>query len=376
MRLALAAVLCLGFAGVAVGEDRLDPALPYQAERSNPVAYDVEFAFVVTAPYKTKQLRVWVPLPPSDVAQEVRGRQLSAFPDNAPPEIAAEPVYGNQFACFTFDKPQGAQIVRHRFQVKVWELNWKIDPAHVETVREWPATFDPYRRSDGGAVIVDPRFENLLTEIVPHRGTVAGDFQRVLKWVDRNFEYDHVKASLQARSEHGLELRRGHCSDYHGFCAAMGRVLGVPTRVTYGINPFPKASPSHCKLEAFLPPYGWVSFDVSETQKLAEFIRKTPELTDAQQSDLIAKAQGRLMSGFRDNTWFLQTRGSRYELAPKASGPVNVVRTIYAEADGVPLAEPDPSNKDQTAFTWMTSHRYQADREVPYPFADVWGLEE
>lgn len=80
------------------------------------------------------------------------------------------------------------------------------------------------------------------------------------------------------------------------------------------------------------------------------------------------------MSGFRDNTWFLQTRGTRYELAPKASGPVNVVRTIYTEADGVPLAEPDPSNKDQTGFTWMTSHRYQADREVPYPFADVRGL--
>lgn len=65
----------------------------------------------------------------------------------------------------------------------------------------------------------------------------------------------------------------------------------MPTRVTYGINPFPKASPSHCKLEAFLPPYGWVSFDVSETQKLAELIRKSPELSEAQRSDLIAKCK-------------------------------------------------------------------------------------
>lgn len=377
MKLALTVLLCVSWSGIAVSEERLDPALPYQAERRHPVRYDVEFAFVVTAPYKTKQLRVWVPLPPSDVAQEVTGRELSAFPDDVRPEIATETVYGNQFACFTFEKPQGAQIVRHRFQVKVWELNWKIAPAGIETVRNWPASFAPYRRSDGGAVVVDQRFENLLAEIVPERATAAGDFQRVLKWVDRNFEYDHVNASLQARSEHGLERRRGHCSDYHGFCAAMGRALGVPTRVTYGINPFPKASPSHCKLEAYLAPYGWVSFDVSETQKLAELIRKTPELTDDQRLGAIARAQGRLMSGFRDNTWFLQTRGSRYELAPRASsGPVNVVRTIYAEADGVPLVEPDPSNKDQTAFTWMTAHRYRADRDVPYPFADVRSLEE
>ena len=45
----------------------------------------------------------------------------------------------------------------------------------------------------------------------------------------------------------------------------MGRALGYPTRMTYGINPFPKNSPSHCKMEAFLPPYGWVAFDVSDT---------------------------------------------------------------------------------------------------------------
>ena len=73
----------------------------------------------------------------------------------------------------------------------------------------------------------------------------------------------------------------GHCSDYHGLCAAFGRALGVPMRVTYGINPFPKNSPSHCKMEAYLPPYGWVSFDVSETQLLINAIKQDKELADA-----------------------------------------------------------------------------------------------
>ncbi len=133
---------------------------------------------------------------------------------------------------------------------------------------------------------------------------------------------------------HALDKRRGHCSDYHGFCASLGRAMGNPTRVTYGINPFPKSSPSHCKLEAYLPPFGWVSFDVSETQKLIDAIKKDRSLADEKKSDLAGRGQQRLLSGFRDNTWFWQTRGTDYELSPPAAKRAAVVRTIYAEADG------------------------------------------
>ncbi len=66
------------------------------------------------------------------------------------------------------------------------------------------------------------------------------------------------------------------------------------------------------------------------------------------------------MSGFRDNTWFLQTKGTDYDLVPKASKRVPVVRTAWIEADGVPLPEPDPADKSATAFSWMTVHDYRA----------------
>ncbi len=151
----------------------------------------------------------------------------------------------------------------------------------------------------------------------------------------------------------------------------MGRVMSLPTRVTYGINPFPKASPSHCKLEAFLPPYGWVSFDVSETQKLTKLIRADQSLSATEKDALVDVAHARLISGFRDNTWFLQTRGTDYELVPKASQKVAVVRTIYAEADGKPLPDPDPSNPEETQFAWMTTHRFDADVPVKYPFSET-----
>jgi hypothetical protein len=194
--------------------------------------------------------------------------------------------------------------------------------------------------------------------------------------VNDNFKYDHVDASLQASAVHALEKHHGHCSDYHGFCAAMGRAMGYPTRVTYGINPMPKNSPSHCKLEAFVPPYGWVSFDVAETQNLITKIQADDSLSDGKKTELTGLAQARLLSGFRDNTWFVQTRGTDYDLAPPAESRAAVVRTIYAEADGVALPEPDPGNKEQHEFSWMTVHKYVADRNVPYPFNDWRTLEE
>lgn len=374
--------LCLALLLVAIlpaqappGAPALDPDQPYLAEKSNPVVYQVDFQVVVTPPYKTKKLAVWLPVPPSDAVQTVSESKLSSFPLAVEPVVSTEPVFGNQFAYFEFAAPQGAQIIRHQFRIQTHELRWKIEPAKIQPVQAWPVDFAKYRRGEAQAVVVDERFRKLLAEIAPAEAPEYTRFGGILNWVQQNLTYDHQRASLQASAEHALTHRRGHCSDYHGICASLGRVLGVPTRVTYGVNPFPKNSPSHCKLEAFLHPYGWVSFDVSETQKLVAEINKSPQLNPQAKERLVAAAQARLASGFRDNTWYLQTRGTDYDLAPKASRKVAVVRTAFIEADGVPLPEPDPADPAQKGFSWMTVHEYRPDRLPRYPFADWTTLE-
>lgn len=354
----------------------LDPNLPYQAERSNPVTYDVDFAAVVTGPYKTKVLKVWLPLPQTDAGQEVTEGKLTSFPMDVKPQVGTEPVFGNKFAYFEFHNPEGGQIIRHTFKVKVWELRWNLDPAKVASVTEWPASFDRYRKGESQAVVVDDRFDKLLGEVVPNRGNPMNDMTSVMDWVIKDFKYGHGDvASLRASSVNAIEKRAGHCSDYHGFCSAMGRLLGTPTRVTYGINPFPKNSPSHCKMEAFLPPYGWVSFDVSETQNLMGLVNKEAGLDDAKKQKLLEAAKRRLVSGYRDNTWFIQTRGTDYDLEPKAAQRAPVVRTLYVEADGVNVPDVDAADKNRNAYTWMTVQKYDADRQVKYPFKDVKSLE-
>src|SRR5262245_47559217 len=99
----------------------LDPAMPYRAEMSNPVTYEVDFSVVVTPPYHTKTLKVWLPMPQTDAAQRVTEGELTSFPIDVEPRVATEPVFGNRFAYFEFDHPEGAQVIRHTFSVKVWE---------------------------------------------------------------------------------------------------------------------------------------------------------------------------------------------------------------------------------------------------------------
>lgn len=354
---------------LSASAEELDPAQPYTATRSDPVTYDIDFRAIITAPQNTQKLRVWIPIPPTDKGQEVKQGTFTTFPADVKPTLHTEAVFGNTFAYFEFDNPQGAQIISHTFTATVWEQRWNMDPEKVTRVEKWPTAFDPYRRSEA-RVVVDDKFKKLAGQIASGKPNPAAELNEILAWAHTNLTYDHTNTSLVASSEHALEKKRGDCSDYHGLCASLGRSLGVPTRVVYGLHLFPKNLPCHCKLEAFLPPYGWVSFDVSETQRLIKAIEGNGELRKDEREKLARAAVVRLRSGFRDNTWLLHSKGTDYELAPKASVKVPLVASIYAEADGKPLPLPDPADTTKREFAWMTAHKYTPERAVSYPFRD------
>lgn len=364
----LVSSLCLA-AQVAAADPVLSVTHPYQGQLSDPVTHEVDFTVVVTPPYQCDTLKVWLPLPPSDNVQQASTQHLSSFPMQVEPQIHTEAVHGNRFAYFEFLRPQGAQIIRHRFTAKIWQVNWQLDLQRVANVATWPEAFTPHLAPP--AMQDTDQFSLLIRGFRERGPQAAGDLIEAMRWIESNMTYDHANASLQADPNLAFRDRRGHCSDYHGLCATMGRALGYPTRITYGLSLIPKNSPSHCKLEVYLPPYGWISFDLSETQKMLVALENDQRFSDERRSTLMRAVRDRLFSGFRENSWLLMTRGSNYELAPPASRPVAVVRTIYAEADGQPLPEPDPANVKQREFAWMTAHKYEADK----PFVKYTDLE-
>ena len=102
-----------------------------------------------------------------------------------------------------------------------------------------------------------------------------------------------------------------------------------------------------------MPPYGWVSYDLSETQKLAIKLSKDEKLLPEHRKKITDWIRQRTLNGFRENTWLLVTRGENYPLMPAASSAVSIIRTIYAEADGIPLKEGGSVQEG----TWLTMQR-------------------
>jgi transglutaminase-like putative cysteine protease len=349
-----------------------DPAIPsadqpYGGNSSSPINYHIEFDYVFTAPFGTRLARVWIPVPQSNARQSVSNFKVTP----APTSFGREPIYGNRFAYLEYPNPIGGQIVRVSFDAEVREVKWNVDPARVILVKRFPGEFEPYLESTGELVITD-EIRALAKEIAGEETNPALVARKIMVWVIDHVDYGHELCSLRGSSRHALETHEGHCSDYHGLTVALLRACGIPARLAYGINPIEakKPSPSHCKCEIYLAPYGWVSFDVSETDKVITKAAEDPALSEPARAARREEALARLFAGFMDNTWIRVTLGAGYELAPATDAPTPpLVRILYIEADGQPLPDPDPANPAKREFAWMIVARFETDRKPEYPWS-------
>ncbi len=323
-------------------------------EKTAIAKFKVDFRVAIKAPAKTKQLRVWVPLPPSTENQMVWDRKFHTFPREHQPQLTREPTFGNEFAYFEIDSPDGPLEIRHTFTAEIAQLDWGVDYSKVANTASWPQAFELFQTPDARSARAKD-YTKIVEQIQSVSDAKSKQFMKAIEWVDQNLTYDSANASRTADPAHGLIHRRGHCSDYHGLCGTFAREIGFPSRVLYGLQMFDKGSPSHCKLEVFMPPYGWVSYDLSETQKLAIRVSKDDRLLPEQRKKNAEFVRQRTLKGFRENTWLLVTRGENYPLMPAASTTVSIIRTIYAEADGIPLKEDAAAQ----AGTWLTMQRVQ-----------------
>ncbi|MCS7263912.1 MAG: transglutaminase domain-containing protein [Armatimonadetes bacterium] len=354
-----AAILVIG-AMAQKSSPKIDPIKP--TKRSNPVTYEINAQLVFTPPVGTKVAHVWIVKPPDDAGQEL----LDFETEPKPTMEAADPLYGNQLVYFRFDEPDGAQVIQYRLKIRAWELHWNLDPSKVTAYRE--VAMSEWLRNESRIVVNDHRIRALAQKIVNGATEPFERVKRVLEFIIDTMNYSHGECSLQASALHALTRRVGHCSDYHGFATALLRSLGIPARIVYGINPHKRHSPSHCKLEVFLHPYGWVPFDLSETDKVLEQLSKSdlPERVKAQKRDAILQW---LFSGFRDNTWFRVTTGTDFPVVPAVAPNPPVIRTAYIVCDDKILPDPDPANPNRMEFAWQLVWNSKSDKPVTYPWS-------
>ena len=110
--------------------------------------FEVDFRVAIVAPAKTKKLRVWIPIPPTTGNQVVTNSRFRTFPRKVSSKVSTEPTYGNEFAYFEIESPDGALEIQHTFTAEIAQVDWSVDYAKVVKAGSWPETFEVFQKPD------------------------------------------------------------------------------------------------------------------------------------------------------------------------------------------------------------------------------------
>ncbi len=289
------------------------------------MAFDVTYRTEVhSLPRDAEQAYIWMPLPPSDDAQEVADLSITC---PAGYEITSEEVYGNRMVLVKTG-PQAApfalesryRIVRHRTGARRAALDEASARKYLRLSQRARVTEEVEaftRRVVGGAgrpAEVGRRVYDALLDLLTYDRQIEGCGLGDTAWV--------------------MKHRRGKCDDYHALFMAMMVSRGIPVRWEQGF-PLPYPSPAgasggqlsgdcsgaHCWVSFYDPDLGWVPVDVSEADKRPEmreffFGRLTPNR-------------------------FKISEGRAITMNPPQGGDaLPTFAYAYAEADGIPLIYP------------------------------------
>jgi transglutaminase-like putative cysteine protease len=212
-------------------------------------------------------LDIYLPFP------ENRDNQALLAPvafDPAPNEII-EDSWGQKIAHFAYKDLKGYSVVRPGWKVDaaICAVEYFIYPDRVGTLEDIPPDIRQKFTQDGDKYrMSDPFIQELARKI-------AGKEKNPYWIVRRIYEYlaDHLSYNLKpvgGWNPAPTVLRRGtsSCSEYSYSMIALCRSLGVPIRYVGAVSlRGDDASVDdvfHRWTEVYLPPYGWIPFDVNK----------------------------------------------------------------------------------------------------------------
>ncbi len=137
----------------------------------------------------------------------------------------------------------------------------------------WPSGFGV--RQDGDSVMADSPYAKLYALTQEIRGTTHSPFEFVHAVLDRvqlGTTYDeNPPGRPYPLASFLFDTKAGYCQQFSGVMALMLRMGGVPARVASGFSPgnynserkdyVVRDTDAHSWVEAYFPPYGWITFD-------------------------------------------------------------------------------------------------------------------
>jgi len=218
-------------------------------------------------PGTVKTLDIYLPFPENRDNQAL----LAAVQFEPKPTEVIEDSWGQKIAHFAFKDLKGYSIVRPEWKVdaKISAVEYFIYPDKVGALEDIPPDIRHKFTQDGDKYrMSDPYIQELAQNI-------AGKEKNPYWIVRRIYEYlaDHLSYNLKpvgGWNPAPTVLKRGtsSCSEYSYSMIALCRSLGVPIRYVGAVSlrgddaSFDDVF--HRWTEVYLPPYGWVPFDVNK----------------------------------------------------------------------------------------------------------------
>lgn len=264
-----------------------------------------------------KVLNLWIPVPPDDREQEIRGLAVSA---HTPYVRTQEDEWQNRMLFFSVDAGgihSGDKIVlSYRMKRKaVGTMNdVREDPKRYVTPSEWEKWDD--------AIV------KFTDDLVGGETDPVRIGRKVYDAIIDRVKYIH-EACGRGVSSFTLEENVGRCDEFHALFRSMMMYKGIPVKWEQGILlPYPSSLKKTGELEAdCISAHSWVKFHIGGGRWMPADLseaKRRPELRDY--------CFGRITP----NRIKMST-GRGFNLNPKQEGIINTFPCAYAEADGIPL---------------------------------------
>ncbi|MCP3964025.1 MAG: transglutaminase domain-containing protein [bacterium] len=337
-----------GWGGLAVLAGDFLPAAALDAEtldaagatsdlsRLKRMDFDVTYRTRIrNLPSDAEDVHVWMPLPPSDPAQEISDLEVRC---KLPHEITRDRVWGNRMVHVASRGRPG----RGRPKPFTVEARYGVSRRVIGAI---PAELDDVAARKYMQLTARVR---ITDDVAAFAARWAGDAtepfevgRKIFGGIVDHLSYDKtIPGCGTGDTAWIMRHRRGKCDDYHAlFMAAMisrgipvrweqGFPLPLPRRGTNGKRPeggkassgrlVGDCSGAHCWASFYDPARGWVPVDVSEADK--------------------GRPDGDFFFGSLTPNRFKVSEGRAVVLEPAQGGdPRPTFAFAYAEADGIPL---------------------------------------
>jgi transglutaminase-like putative cysteine protease len=266
-------------------------------------------------PAGARTLSMWVPVPKTDMHQEVLDLEVKAPLEY---QITQEKRYGNRVLHLAADAPLPSSL-ELQLEARVARRAYNVLAGESAERDSRPPSADDL--APDALVPIDGLIAQVAAEVTRGATTPLEKARAIYDYVTSALSYDKSGEGWgRGDAIYACDVRKGNCTDFHSLIIGMARASKIPARFVMGF-PLPEDRTSgeipgyHCWAEMYVEGIGWLPVDSSEASK-------HPDKREA-------------FFGGLDANRVEFTRGRDLRLEPPASEPLNFFVYPYVEVDGV-----------------------------------------